>query len=144
MPDHAGSSVFTKQFAGWVPEMLQQLDEQYEGTVSTMTLAEGLTMKPSEYWVHQCHVGVSFMSRLECERRHAIGVENILWGSDFPPDEGTWPNTHESLRAAFDGVPKDELRAMLGENALRVYGLDRDALWLYAERVGPSLESFGA
>jgi hypothetical protein len=48
------------------------------------------------------------------------------------------------LRATFDGVPEDELRAMLGENAPRFYGLDRDALWRYAERVGPSLESVGA
>jgi predicted TIM-barrel fold metal-dependent hydrolase len=134
--------VLTEQFADWIPDMLRRLDAQYEGTVSTMTMTEGLSMKPSEYWARQCHVGASFMSRLECERRHDIGVGNILWGSDFPHDEGTWPDTHDALHTTFDGVPEVELRAMLGENALRVYGFDRGALLPHAARVGPLATSF--
>ena len=82
------------------------------------------------------------MSRRECERRHAIGVPNILWGSDFPHDEGTWPQTWASLHDTFDGVPEPELRAMLGENAARVYGFDSTKLATHAARVGPSLEDF--
>jgi len=134
--------VLTEQFADWIPDMLRRLDAQYEGTVSNITLTEGLTMKPSEYWARQCSVGASFMSRLECERRHEIGIENILWGSDFPHDEGTWPNTSDSLHNTFDGVPENELRAMLGENALDVYGFDREALMPHVGRVGPLVESF--
>lgn len=134
--------VLTEQFADWVPDMLRRLDAQYEGTVSSITLTEGLSMKPSDYWARQCSVGASFMTRLECERRHEIGVGNILWGSDFPHDEGTWPDTHASLHATFDGVPESELRAMLGENAIRTYGLDAAALRPHAERVGPSVASF--
>jgi predicted TIM-barrel fold metal-dependent hydrolase len=134
--------VFTEQFADWVPGILRQLDIQYAGTVSSMTLTEGLSMKPSEYWARQCSVGASFMNRGECEMRHAIGVPNILWGSDFPHDEGTWPDTHAALHATFDGVPESELRAMLGENAVEVYGFDERALAPHAERIGPKVESF--
>ncbi|MEZ4354480.1 MAG: amidohydrolase family protein [Myxococcota bacterium] len=134
--------VFTEQFAGWVAPLLRQLDEQYAGTVSTMTLAEGLSMSPSAYWARQCSVGASFMSRSECEGRHAIGVPTILWGADFPHDEGTWPETSARLHATFDGVPESELRAMLGENALRVYGLDRAVLTPHAARIGPEASSF--
>jgi predicted TIM-barrel fold metal-dependent hydrolase len=132
--------VFAEQFADWVPGVLQRLDVQYEGTVSTLTLAEGLSMKPSAYWARQCHVGASFMSRAECEMRHAIGVPTILWGSDFPHDEGTWPDTASALRETFRGVPEDELRPMLGENALRLYGLDRTSIEGHAARVGPTFE----
>lgn len=135
--------VFTEQFAGWVPGMLEQLDTQYLGTVSAMTLSEGLSRKPSDYWARQCSVGASFMSRAECEMRHAIGVPTILWGSDFPHDEGTWPDTADALRTTFEGVPPEELRAMLGENAMRVYGLDPAALEGHAARVGPSAGFFG-
>ena len=134
--------VLTEQFADWIPDLLHQLDAQYEGSVSGMTRPEGLQMRPSEYWARQCSVGASFMSRRECERRHAIGVPNILWGSDFPHDEGTWPQTSASLHDTFDGVPEPELRAMLGENAARVYGFDRAKLATHAARVGPSLEDF--
>jgi predicted TIM-barrel fold metal-dependent hydrolase len=135
--------VFTEQFASWVPGLLSQLDIQYEGTVSSMTLTEGLSIRPSEYWARQCSVGASFMSAEECALRHQIGVPTILWGSDFPHDEGTWPNTHAALHATFDGVPEGELRAMLGGNAMRVYGFDPERLAPHVARVGPKLESFG-
>ncbi len=134
--------VFTEQFADWVAPLLRNLDRQYAGTISSITLTEGLSMKPSHYWARQCHVGASFMSREECEVRHEIGVPTIMWGSDFPHDEGTWPNTAAALHATFDGVPPAELRAMLGENAIRVYGFDPSLLAVHRDRVGPTPESF--
>ncbi len=136
--------VFTEQFADWVGDLLYKLDEQYGGAVAAMTRPEGLSMRPSEYWKRQCHVGGSFLSRRECERRHAIGVGNLLWGADFPHDEGTWPNTLEALHTTFDGVPEDELRAMLGENAARLYGFDTAALAPHVARVGLDVASFQA
>lgn len=134
--------VFTEQFADWLPDLLKRLDMQYAGTVSSATLTSGLSRKPSEYWARQCSVGASFMTRDECAMRHAIGVPTILWGSDFPHDEGTWPDTAAALHATFQGVPESELRAMLGDNAMRVYGFDRKVLAAHAQRVGPSVESF--
>ncbi len=134
--------VFTEQFADWVPPLLDQLDRQYEGTVSSLTLTEGLSMRPSAYWARQCHVGASFMSRHECELRHQIGVSTILWGSDFPHDEGTWPETDVALRATFAGVPESELRAMLGENAMPLYGFDRERMADLAAQVGPEVAAF--
>jgi predicted TIM-barrel fold metal-dependent hydrolase len=134
--------VFTEQFADWVPPLLERLDMQYAGTVSSITLTDGLSMKPSAYWARQCHVGASFMSRDECEMRHQIGVPTILWGSDFPHEEGTWPDTVAALHATFHGVPEPELRAMLGENAIRLYGLDGELLAGHGERLGPTVETF--
>ena len=72
--------------------------------------------------------------------RHEIGVETISFGRDYPHPEGTWPHTREWLRDAFAGVPEDELRLMLGENAIRFFGLDRDRLAEIAKRIGPTVE----
>ena len=33
--------------------------------------------------------------------RYEIGIDNMLWGTDFPHPEGTWPNTHEWLCKTF-------------------------------------------
>jgi hypothetical protein len=71
--------------------------------------------------------------------RYDIGVETISFGRDYPHAEGTWPNTADWLSDAFAGVPDDELRLMLGENAIRVLGLDRATLAAVAERIGPSI-----
>ena len=80
----------------------------------------------------------------EAEMRAEIGVENIMWGSDYPHPEGTWPHMHEQMVETFRGLPDGELRAMLGLNAARVYGLDLAALERTAARIGPKISDFRA
>jgi len=141
--------VFTEQGTAWVPEELTRLD-YYQGRLTGAGGAAGsqeakfgasthqLSLKPSEYWARQCHLGSSFIRRPEVEMRHQVGVDRIMWGSDFPHLEGCWPFSRTHLRMAFAGVPEPEVRAMVGANAARVYGLDLDALAPLAEQFGPS------
>jgi hypothetical protein len=63
-----------------------------------------------------------------------------LWGSDYPHQEGTWPNTRLAMRNTFAGIPEPEVRRILGENALSAYHLDGDALRAVADRIGPTPE----
>ena len=72
--------------------------------------------------------------------RHKIGLPTVSFGRDYPHAHGTWTNTKAWLRDAFAGVPADELRAMLSENAIRYFGLDRAKLTAVAERIGPTLD----
>ena len=71
------------------------------------------------------------------ELRHQIGVGNIMWGSDYPHPEGTWPQTTRMLRESFHGVPEVELRAILGGNAVEVYDFDVEKLAPIVSRIGP-------
>ena len=57
-----------------------------------------------------------------------------MWGTDAPHPEGSAPHTTEALRATLFDVPEPDLRAMLGENAARLYGFDLDALAPIAAR----------
>jgi hypothetical protein len=82
---------------------------------------------------------LSFVHKAEVGMRHEIGVETIFFGRDYPHAEGTWPNTADWLTDAFAGVPDAELRLMLGENAIRVLGLDRAKLSTVAARIGPTV-----
>jgi predicted TIM-barrel fold metal-dependent hydrolase len=54
--------------------------------------------------------------------RYVIGVENLMWGSDYPHDEGTFPHSREVIERTFEGIPEDEKRKMVGENAAKLYG----------------------
>jgi predicted TIM-barrel fold metal-dependent hydrolase len=130
--------VFTEQRAGWVLPTLRDLDSIFDTPNSGIRAT--LPARPSEYFARQCWVGASFMSHAECAERHAIGVDRIMWGSDYPHVEGTWPHTTASLRKTFDGVPTTELRAMLGENAVRCYHLDGPQLRAVADRIGPPID----
>lgn len=140
--------VLTEQASGWVPGVLAMLDSQYRrfqtpGTAESRfggKLAAEMGLSPSETWARNCHVGSSFLRPSECQLRHQIGVSQIMWGQDYPHTEGTYPYTREALRNTFEGVPTDEITAMVGGNAASVYGFDLEALAEVAARVGPSLE----
>ena len=102
-------------------------------------VTDRLTLRPSEYWARQCHIGSSFIRPPEVGLRHQVGVDRIMWGSDYPHKEGSFPFTRAHLRASFAGVDPAEVAAMLGGNAADVYGFDVEALRLLADKVGPTV-----
>jgi predicted TIM-barrel fold metal-dependent hydrolase len=128
--------ILTEIRLDWIPATLRHLDALYDQHRADVPAKR----KPSEYWKTNCLAGASFIHKAEVEMRHEIGIETVLFGRDFPHPEGTWPNTKEFLRVAFAGVPEDELRLMLGENAINFLGLDRDRLAEIARRIGPRVE----
>jgi predicted TIM-barrel fold metal-dependent hydrolase len=140
--------VLTEQGTAWVPEELARLDyffDRMAGAVASQELEWGreltqrLALKPSEYWARQCHVGSSFIRPPEVALRHAVGVDRIMWGCDYPHREGCAPYTRQHLRASFAGVEPAEVAAMVGLNAASVYGFDLDLLAPVAQKVGPTV-----
>ena len=137
----------TESTAIWVPETLALMDQRYSETHFSAKLGDyrrHLTQKPSEYFHRNVFVGASCMARREVGLRHEIGLQNILWGSDYPHPEGTWPATRRHLVETFRGVPEDELGLMLGGNAARVYGFDPEKLAPLVARIGPEKAAFRA
>jgi predicted TIM-barrel fold metal-dependent hydrolase len=148
--------VFTEQGTAWLPEQLATLDYYHrrmsapaepapgqpvsQEQIFGAEVMRGLSLRPSEFFARQCHVGASFIRPHEVAMRHQVGVDRIMWGSDFPHREGCWPFSHQHLRLAFAGVDRDEVAAMVGGNAAEVYGFDLDALAPVAARIGPRID----
>jgi predicted TIM-barrel fold metal-dependent hydrolase len=131
---------FTEQSSGWIEHALAFMDWQWEyGSHSEDTL---IPQRPSEYWARQCFTGASIMTLHEVAHRREIGVAQMMFGTDFPHPEGTYGKTVSYLNHVLAGsdVTEAEARAMLGENAVRCYGLDLTALQTIAARVGPTIE----
>ena len=51
--------------------------------------------------------------------RDVIGVDNLLWGNDFPHAESTWPKSREFLDRIFAGAPDEDRRKITADNAAR-------------------------
>ncbi len=131
----------------WVPSYLELLDQRYEVTPYSAKLGDytsHMSMKPSEYFARNVRVGASCMPRREAELRHEIGLDNIMWGSDYPHPEGAWPQTREQMVETFRGLPAAELAAMLGGNAAAFYDFDTAALQPLVDRIGPEPSAFAA
>lgn len=127
----------------WVPQTLRELEDILDNRFYGATMRSRLSLRPSEYWQRQCHVGATFMSRPEVERRHDIGLDTIMWGADYPHLESTWPYTKLVLRHTFHSIPQAEVSRMITENAARLYGFDLTRLRPIADRIGPYASEVG-
>lgn len=129
--------VYTEQRGAWVPSTLRDLDSLWEFELYGQ-LHDDVPRRPSEYWTSNCYIGGSFIAPHEVAMRDDIGITNLMWGADYPHQEGTWPNTLLALRHAFAGVPETDTRMILGLNALEVFDVDRVELRAIADRIGPT------
>ncbi|MDD9801211.1 MAG: amidohydrolase family protein [Deltaproteobacteria bacterium] len=129
----------------WVPEYLHLLEQRYAETHYSQKLGDyrsHLSMSPVDYFRRNVRLGASCMPRREAELRAEIGLSNIMWGTDYPHPEGSWPHTREQMINAFCGLPEAEVAAMLGGNAAAFYGLDVEKLAPIAARIGPEKSAF--
>jgi hypothetical protein len=94
--------------------------------------------RPSTYFARNCFVASSFPGPNESKVIRDLGVDNVMWGSDYPHHEATTPYTRESLRHAFSDWEPEELQTLLAGTAARVYGFDLAALASVAADVGPT------
>lgn len=122
---------FIEIHGDWVPGTLAFLDAKHAADPGP------LTMKPSEYWARHCAIGNSLMRYGDVAARHGVGVERVMFGTDYPHMESTWPNTQDWIRVTLGSIPEVEARGILGENAIKFYGLDRALLEKTAKRIGP-------
>lgn len=123
---HPGLRVGTVEHElAWIPHFLQQIDYTY-----TDRPARGDWHRyrdpgalPSDYF--HANVFCSFQEDVVGIReRDLIGVGSLMWGSDYPHTESTFPRSREVTRAILDGVPEDEQERIVYTNARELYGFD--------------------
>jgi len=117
---------FAETQIGWLPNTLSQLDETYERHRDYAYNLWGLeppAKLPSTYMRQHCIWGF-IKDPLGVQLRDMIGVENIMWGSDFAHGQGYWPHSQESIDESMAGVPEEERHAMLVGNVTKYFKLD--------------------
>ena len=130
--------VLTETGCSWILETLRVLE--FKADIPLFKhFTRDLSLRPTEYFQRQCFLGASFLPPHEGDDRHRIGLDKLMWGSDYPHIEGTWPNTRNALRETFGEYPEAEIRALLADNAAAVYPFDIEALASVAANVGIEL-----
>lgn len=113
--------VFVETGAGWLAYCCERMDEAFEEHAAWVS--PKLAAPPSEYVRRQCHVTLG-ADRAPILTREITGVEPLLWASDYPHPEGTFPASQAVVARLLAGLPDDHVRAIAGANAARLYGLD--------------------
>ena len=139
--------VLTEQGTAWVPGVLDQMDRLHAEMVRNGRIGELgidpsiiLPHTPSDYFRRNVFIGAAFPAPGDAAVMRDIGIDRVMWGSDYPHMEASSPHSRESLRRTFAGWTPEELRVVLSENAAKVYGFDLGALAPIAAQVGPTVE----
>lgn len=105
---------------GWLAHVLRRLD--HAAYRVREQVSRDLTMEPSAYFRRQ------FYATFEDDdmgviTRHQIGVDNLIWGNDYPHHDSIWPRSQDVLARIFQGVPEDEKDKMTRTNVCKLYGI---------------------
>jgi predicted TIM-barrel fold metal-dependent hydrolase len=130
----------------WWAATGERYDELWEANRGR--LGDQVPRKPSDYMRSHVFLGLSLLHAVPWETDSAVRqgyAANVLWGSDYPHQEGVYRHPEDGeeetrtslgLRNAFSAAPPEMARAMVGENAVRVYQLDRGNLAAVARHIG--------
>ena len=69
------------------------------------------------------YFSVQHVERVAIELRRHLGVEHVMFATDFPHIECDWPNTRPFAERLFAGVPDDEVFKIAAGNTLAYFGL---------------------
>jgi predicted TIM-barrel fold metal-dependent hydrolase len=103
---------------GWIPYVLDRMDFEYQDQYRDLKLK----LLPSEYWRRQCKATFQF-DRVGTKLIEEMGIETLMWGSDYPHPDGVWPESKKYIEEQFSHLPADVTHKMTCENAGKFYGL---------------------
>ena len=104
---------------GWVNYILDGCDHEWQ---RRHLWTEGILTRPSELFRRQIYVDFWY-EEAGIRQRHHIGIENIMWESDYPHSTSTYPESWEFVKRTLAGVPEEEQKLLRYGNAMRVYHL---------------------
>ena len=109
---------FGESGIGWIPYALDRMDFEWEDRFRDL----GLTMKPSDYWRRQCK-GTFQFDRIGAKLIEDMGVETLMWGSDYPHADGVWPESSKYIEENFGHLGAEAVHKITCENAGKFYRL---------------------
>lgn len=120
--------VIAESGVGWVPWVVEELDYRHFRLWECKdfwTDRGGIPhqMKPSELFKRQIY-GTFQQSPTALRLTEFWGPENLLWASDYPHPDSIWPNSVRTIREQMGHMAPDDVRAITGGNAAKLYGLD--------------------
>lgn len=125
---HSGLKIVLAETGiGWIPYVLQRMEnvlDRFSGNQEYWDARGGigLSLRPTEYFKRQVwatfqedEVGLMTLSKM--------GEDRVMWASDYPHPDGTWPNSQAAIAKQFSGLAEETRRRILSENARTLYGL---------------------
>jgi len=112
--------VFLESGGGWAPFWVERLDEQAE---TFGGFCPDMKLEPGEYFARQCWISYEVDEATLPALLPFIGEERVVWGSDYPHHDATFPGAVEALKKTIAPLGAVQRKLVLGENAASLYRL---------------------
>jgi predicted TIM-barrel fold metal-dependent hydrolase len=114
---------FSESQVGWMPFLLERLDHVYTSSKAWAGLDPVITELPSSYVPGRVY-GCFFDDMVGVDARHQIGVGQLVFETDYPHQDSTWPHTVDLVAEIAARVPAEELEMLVRTNAIDMLHLD--------------------
>ena len=105
---------------GWMSWMAEYMDRTWEK--QRYWTESPLTEKPSFYMDRNVY-GSFINDRLGILNRHEPGGRNIMWSSDYPHSETSFPHSHEVIDRDCAGIPEADIDQIVCQRARKLYAV---------------------
>jgi len=108
---------------GWIPYVLERVDDVWDvhrGWSGSQAIVKDL---PSQYYFRQV-TSCFFKDSVGIDNLARVGVENITFETDYPHQDGTWPNTEQVAKELFGHLDADVVEKIVRGNAIRLLDLE--------------------
>ena len=104
----------------WIPFVLGRIDHIYHERKLGEKFDPPLEMLPSGYWYRQ---GATTFQEEHAvgQTAHLIGVDNLMWGSDYPHPDGVWPDSRQVVQDTLGNLSPADFRKITCDNAVMLY-----------------------
>jgi predicted TIM-barrel fold metal-dependent hydrolase len=82
-----------------------------------------LTEPPSFYW-YRNNAASFIIDHTGVELRNRVGIDNMMWSSDYPHHGNDWPYSRRTIEEMMGGVAEEERTRIAGGNAERIWSLE--------------------
>ncbi|GAA4961767.1 amidohydrolase family protein [Yinghuangia aomiensis] len=107
---------------GWIPYLLERIDDVWETHRGWSNGQAACPEPPSTYYYRQMY-SCFFKDSVGTELLHRVGVDNVMFETDYPHQDGTWPHSVKAAEDQFGHLDADVVRKIARGNAIRVFGL---------------------
>jgi predicted TIM-barrel fold metal-dependent hydrolase len=114
---------FSESQVGWMPFLIERLDRVFTQSRAWSDLDASLTDLPSTY-VPGRVFGCFFDDMVGVDTRHLIGVGQLVFETDYPHQDSTWPHTADLVAQIAERVTPDELEMLVRTNAIDMLSLE--------------------
>jgi predicted TIM-barrel fold metal-dependent hydrolase len=112
--------VMTEAGASWLVYFRERADVVHKRhrhwTKSELT-------EPPSYYIDRQVMNTFIEDQAAVKLRHEVGLGNMMWSTDFPHSDSTWPHSREYIEEVFADVPEKERYQIIAGNAVKLYGL---------------------